>query len=377
MHIGMNLLVLTDRSPGGTGHHAISLFEALVEASGRDASNVTVTGFANSDAAQYFSPQARQRLCLLPPGRGWPRIINELIRLPLAARRAGVGIMVNPAFFGVPWGGRRCALIIHDLYFRSEPALVPPARRLLLKAIVPLLGRNSDWIFAVSRATKAQIEAYYPAMGRKTAVLHSGNRVLSRNAPPRANPLGRPYLLLVGHMTANKSPGILLSALAAIRAAGRDMTVVHIGDEAGRLGPLADAAGVADSVVLLGRQPDDVLAAYYAHCEALVIPSIREGFGLPLIEAQAQGAPVVASSCDALIEIGGTSALFFPIDDIEACTAAILTLLDDPVGRRELIARGYENAANFRWDRTAAQLLEALRNGSDQRVTARRRISEA
>ncbi len=359
--IGVNLLVLTERPPGGTGHHAVSLFEALVEAELAQATSARLTGFAVEAAAPYFSAQARSRLVLLPSGRGLERIVNELLRLPLAARRYGIDLMVNPAFFGAPWGSPSRALIIHDVYFRSVPHLVPWRRRMLLRAVVPLLGRRSDAIFTVSQSTRSELARFYPQLGSRAEVLHSGNRLLSGpGADLSQSPVDRPYLLMVGHLTANKAPETVISALAILKREGRSLALVHVGDDGGRLPPLAAEAGVAADVVTLGRQPDHVLAACYEHCEALVIPSVREGFGLPLIEAQALGAPVIASSCEALVEVGSNSALYFPVHSPEGCAKAILTLLADPERRRELVERGYVNCARFRWDKTAQRLLEAL-----------------
>lgn len=356
LHIGVNLLVLTRRPPAGTGYYAISLFEALVEV---DRPGTTVTGFAAQEAAGYFSARARERLHILPSGGRRDRVLNELLRLPRAARRAGVDVTVNPAFLGAPWGSPRRALVIHDLYFRSVPTLMPRRRRWLLRAAVPWLARASDPVFAVSAATRTELAAFYPPLGARARVLHNGNRTLRGDASP-ASPTSRPYLLMVGTLTANKSPEVVVAALAALRRMGRDLMLVHIGDDQGRLAPLAAAAGVEADVAVLGHQPDDVLLTHYAHCAALVLPSIREGFGLPLIEAQAQGAPVIASDCDALVEVGGDAALFFPVNDPDALVEAVLTVLDDPARRAVLVERGRANAAKFSWDRTAAELLAAL-----------------
>jgi glycosyltransferase involved in cell wall biosynthesis len=270
-------------------------------------------------------------------------------------------LLINPAFFGVPWASPRSALIIHDLYFRSVPQLVPWRRRLLLRTVVPVLGRSSDVIFTVSQATRNELVRFYPRLGAKAEVLHNGNRVLllpGQAYPPA--PVSRPYLLMVGHLTANKSPETVVAALAELKREGRSLALVHVGDDAGRLGPLAGSAGLADDIIMLGAQPDDVLAACYAHCEALVIPSIREGFGLPLIEAQAHGAPVIASSCEALVEVGGGSALYFSVDRAQECASAIRTVLDNPEQRQRLVERGHANAGRFRWDATARRLLTVL-----------------
>ena len=359
--IGLNLLVLTERPPGGTGHHAISLFEALVEAETRGSTRARITGFAIAAAARHFSLEARARLVPLPGGGAATRMANEMLRLPRAAAKAGIDVLVNPAFFGAPWGRVKRALIIHDLYFRSAPRLVPPRRRALLRAIVPLLARRSHAIFTVSQATKSELERYYPQAGAKAHVLHNGNRsLLGPGETAGGPPVDAPYLLMVGHLTANKSPETVVRALAILREAGRDLVLVHVGDDAGRLAPLAATAGLSDRIMMLGPQSDAVLAACYAHCEALVIPSLHEGFGLPLIEAQAHGAPVVASDCDALVEVGGRSALYFPVASPQECAQAVASILDDRPRRDALVERGFENAARFRWDLTAERLLEVL-----------------
>ena len=375
VRIGVNLLVLTDRPPGGTGHHAISLFEALVEADQDGAARAQIVGFAVDEAAQHFSAAARERLVMLPSGQGWRRALNELVRLPLAARRAGITWMINPAFFGAPWGSPKRALIIHDLYFRSVPHLVPSRRRTLLRAVVPLLGARSDIIFTVSNATRTELVRYYPGLAKRTLVLPSGNRALRSEGDQRTDQddypdphlpapvpaqVRQPYLLMVGHLTANKSPQTVVAAMAALNQLGRGLTLVHVGDDAGRLGPLGTEMGVSGDIVALGPQSDPVLAGCYEHCSALVIPSIREGFGLPLIEAQAHGAPVIASACDALMEVGGKTALYFPVGSATACADVISLVIDDAVTRDRLIERGYANAARFRWDRTANLLLEQI-----------------
>lgn len=358
--IGVNLLVLTRRPPGGTGYYAINLFEALIAAECDDSASVRIDGFAEEGAERYFSELARNRLVLLPSGTGFTRIVNEMLRLPLAARQAGVDIMINPAFLGVPWGSPRRATVIHDLYFRIA-GLIPLRRRMLLRALVPPLARRSDSVIVDSHATKADLAHFYPHLVSKAEVVHCGNRDLRVRGDVSRPAYDRPFLLMVGAMTANKAPETVIAALASLRREGRDIMLVHIGDDLGRIVPAAERAGVAASIVLLGRQPDDVLAAHYRYCEALVLPSIREGFGLPLIEAQAQGAPVIASSCDALVEVGEDSVLYFPVENAEKCAEAIRGVLDDPEQRRVLVDRGSANAARFRWDRTAQRLIEVLK----------------
>ena len=356
LHIGVNLLVLTRHPPAGTGFHAINLFEALVAANQPD---IIITGFAARGTEAYFSLKAGAKLHLLPSTSRLDRLANELVRLPLAARASRVDLVLNPAFLGVRWGSPRRSLIIHDLYFRSDPTLVPKRRRWLLRTVTPWLARGSDPLFAVSKATRAQMCKFYPELGQRTKVLVNGNRVLA-GAPTPTSPFTRPYLLMVGTLTPNKAPEVVVAALAKLRRSGIDLMLVHIGDDCGRLNPLAAEADISDDVVVLGRQPDNVLRNHYAHALAVVLPSIQEGFGLPLIEAQACGAPIIASNCDALKEVGADAASFFRLDDPSALADAVLTLIADPAHRSDLIERGQRNAARYSWERTAAEFLHAI-----------------
>jgi glycosyltransferase involved in cell wall biosynthesis len=120
---------------------------------------------------------------------------------------------------------------------------------------------------------------------------------------------------------------------------------------------VAAAERLADRVRLLGPVPAADLAALYAAATAFVFPSLYEGFGLPPLEAMAQGTPVVASRASCLPEVLGDAALLVAPDDEEALAEALRAILADPGLRAELSQRGLARAARFSWERTAASTL--------------------
>jgi glycosyltransferase involved in cell wall biosynthesis len=128
--------------------------------------------------------------------------------------------------------------------------------------------------------------------------------------------------------------------------------------EDGSIGAAAER--LAPRVRLLGALPQELLEQYVSHAEALVQPSLYEGFGLPPLEAMAAGCPTIVSHAAALPEVCGNAALYFdPLDPVSMADA-ILRLLRQPELRATLRCRGLERARRFTWDRSAQAVLTVL-----------------
>jgi glycosyltransferase involved in cell wall biosynthesis len=123
--------------------------------------------------------------------------------------------------------------------------------------------------------------------------------------------------------------------------------------------------GVADRVTLTGRVTDAQLAALYERCIAVCVPSVAEGFGLPLLEAAAAGAPVVASDLPVFRELEGLAALYAPPRDEQAWADALERIVADDALRRESAVRACAVAREYTWDRTAAIALTAYEQARD------------
>jgi glycosyltransferase involved in cell wall biosynthesis len=169
-------------------------------------------------------------------------------------------------------------------------------------------------------------------------------------------------LLHVGSTIARKRIDVLLRVFAGVRAGCPSARLVRVG------GPLtadqralARELGVDSAIVVLPFLDRSTLAAVYRRSALVLLPSEREGFGLPMLEALACGTPVVASDIEALREVGGTAAIYCPPDDLDAWVVAVTRALaerrDDPARWRARQRAGTDRAAAFSWSRYATDLV--------------------
>jgi glycosyltransferase involved in cell wall biosynthesis len=118
---------------------------------------------------------------------------------------------------------------------------------------------------------------------------------------------------------------------------------------------MVESMGLAGDVTFTGYVPDEELPALYAAADALLMPSLYEGFGFPLLEAMACGTPVVCSRASSLPELAGDAALLVDPDDSEAFAAAITRLIQEPQLASTLRQRGLLHARQFTWEAAARQ----------------------
>jgi glycosyltransferase involved in cell wall biosynthesis len=173
-------------------------------------------------------------------------------------------------------------------------------------------------------------------------------------------------LLHVSSTIARKRIDVLLTIVAAVRKQRPDVRLVRVG------GPftadqrrLARELGIEEAIVVLPFLDRSTLAAVYRRCALVLLPSEREGFGLPVLEALACGTPIVASDIDALREVGGTAVDYCAPEDIDAWTSAVVRVLaerrDDPALWRARRTAGIERAASFSWSHYTSDVVALYR----------------
>lgn len=231
--------------------------------------------------------------------------------------------------------------------------------KLLQQWIVRGLSRASA-IVAVSRATMRDVEKIVgsAAERRRHYTVHMGlnhgyRRLESHDAEARLSSIGvikRPYILHVGSNLRRKNRDGVLRIFARVAARWNGVLVFAgepLNDE---LAALAQALGISDRLTVVAKPETPLLEALYSRAMALVFPSRYEGFGWPVIEAQASGCPVICSHAGPLPEVVGEGGIICPLDDEEAFASAILRL-SDPVERDSWVRRGLVNAAEFSTER--------------------------
>ena len=262
----------------------------------------------------------------------------------------------------------RTLLTVHDLSFVRVPQAASPPLKAYLDRVVPRSVKMADHILADSQATKDDLLELYSTAADKITVLYSGvdsrfqritNAAVLEQAKAKYGLTGVDYLLSVGTVQPRKNYSRVIRALAGLRQQGYDLHYAIAGGK----GWLEDEmhqtiaeTRLGDAVHLPGFVDDDDLPALYSAARTLVIPSLYEGFGLPILEAMACGTPVITSSLSSLPEVAGKAGILVNPLDISAIGDAILRIESDSQHRAFLIDAGYQQVRKFTWERAARQL---------------------
>jgi glycosyltransferase involved in cell wall biosynthesis len=287
------------------------------------------------------------------------RVVHPMWRLlgfPTAERLTGGVDVVHSLDLVAPPTRTALVLTIHDLVTSELPHLHPArAARAQQRRLAQL--RRADAIVAVSKSTADALEALGIGDGR---VFVAANGLTALPEPVDPPVPDRPFVLAVGTLEPRKGHELLIRAFADARLG--QVGLVFAGPTAGRSGELLDLAsrlGVADRLTILGHVDDPILAGLYRDARVMCMPSLAEGFGLPVLEAMAAGLPAIASDLPAAQEVAGDAAVLFPVGDIGALTRALELTVGDPALRARLRAAGPPRAADFSWNAAAQATIRA------------------
>lgn len=256
-------------------------------------------------------------------------------------------------------------LTVHDLIFERYPQHHTQRNRWFLHVAMPLFVHAASAIIAVSRHTRSDLVTLYGADPAKIHVVYEG--VDERFVPAAEDDIqrvaaayspGRPYLLMVGTLEPRKNHPAALVALARLKAWGWPHRLLLVGGQGWLFDPIRrqiDALGLAGDVHFAGYVPDADLPPLYSGAACVLVPSLYEGFGFPVLEALACAAPVVCSNASSLPEVAGGAALLVAPADDEGLAHAVHLILSQPQLAASLAEAGRRQAARFRWDACASE----------------------
>jgi glycosyltransferase involved in cell wall biosynthesis len=249
---------------------------------------------------------------------------------------------------------RRVILTVHDATYWLYPDTLSSGARWYYKPSLEVQLRRRDRIDgvlsdSVSAAGDLERVAGFHAKieGIPLGVDQSFHPEALQNAL-EADPADQ-YILSVGTREPRKNIETVMAAYAALVRMGAQVPKLLIIGRRGWGRPLEVPPDILDRVEFVDTVTDKQLAAYYRRCSLFVIPSRYEGFGLPLLEALASGAPCVAADIPVFHEVAGDAARYVPADDVQAWTHAIKELLEDPAQCATLSELGMGRAATFTW----------------------------
>lgn len=378
--LGLNLLFLIPGHTGGRETYARELIAAMFAID----PTLDATAFVSRDGARAFVRELNtsMRVVQLPISARRPEqwAAGELVLLPAAAARTRVDIVHSMANFGPAAGPFRRVLTIHDLQYRAVPELLSRTRLAGTAALLGLATRRAHRIIAVSQFSRDELVAELDVRPGLVEVIPNGV-----GTPSSAHAVGEPELrerhrlgtrqivLSVASDLPHKNLDVLLAAVRRIPD-GRRPVLVCAGPQTDgpRLRAAARLADVEDDVRLLGfRAPEELEGLYRIAC-CVALPSLYEGFGLPVLEAMARGVPVACSDLPALREVAGDAALVFSPTRPEEIALSIERILQDGATARQLRTAGLGQAARFSWERTAKATLACYRRAlSGSRAAAR------
>lgn len=282
------------------------------------------------------------------------RAVHPLWRLlsaPRAEQITGPVDVVHSLDLIAPPTQLPLVMTVHDLAAVEQPELHSHRTVQIQRRRLAQLGRAAA-IITVSHSTADALVRRGIARER----IQVAPLGLTPLPPPSAVPLpSQPFVLAVGTLEPRKGHDVLISAFAA--AGLSDARLVFAGPTAERsdaLQALAVRLGVGDRLDILGPVDDAVLSGLYRRASLLCMPSLGEGFGLPVLEAMSVGLPVVASDIPPMREVAGDAAVRVPAGDVRAFGDALRRVLGDSQLRAELARRGAARATAYTWAATAA-----------------------
>ncbi len=271
----------------------------------------------------------------------------------------------------------RVVTTIHDLGSRKVPHTLAEETLTALEDNLRRSTARAQRIITVSAAVRDELVDLGYAPREAIDVVHHGPGQLAEvEATEIPESVRIPYVLHVGTLEPRKNVLGLLAVWEILR--GRDVDVpllVLCGRYGWKADELRKAVGEAEAAgwaLHLGYVGEGELAALYRNATLVAFPTLYEGFGLPAVEAQQAGAPLVCSDLPVLHEVAGDGAAYAPPDDPEAFADAVEALLKDPDARRSLAERGRRNAAGLSWQRAAEQTVDTWTRAAAHPVEAAR-----
>ncbi len=371
LRVGLNLIFLGERA-GGAGRYARELPGALLAAEPATEVHVFVSRDAPPDLRE--EPWAGEvRWTTVPVTLAGPptHVPAEYLLLPAVAAARHLDVLHSPANTGPAITPSVASVVsVLDLIWLHRPEEWEASARVhhTMRRRVGRAVRNADRIFAISAAAAADLTATLGVAAGRIELTPLGARraevvPIDEEALRRELDVGAARLVLcVAQMRPYKNLHRLIRALPELDP---DVVLVLPGAPTPHeveLRALAEQLGVTSRVRFPGWLSDEWLEGLYAACDVFALPSLIEGFGLPVIDAMLRHVPVACSNTPALAEIAGDAALTFDPERQDEVTAAIRRLLADRDLAERLGERGSRRATEFTWERTGRTSLAGYRH---------------
>lgn len=328
---------------------------------------------------QFYIFLRSKPLSLMPKENEWFRYI--IIPGPFAWLRTSlplylqlkrnIDVFFSPAHYSPPFCPVPLVVTIHDLSYVYYP------QEFLKKDLYKLTHWTKESvekaakIICVSQTTKKDVMKHYAIPEEKIVVIYNGyEKTVSENKNNTSKILSTyslsdtKYLLYAGTLQPRKNISFLVRTFAKLHINYPTLKLVLTGKKGwlyDEIFETVQSLSLQKKVIFTGYVSDEELITLYRNALCFVHPSLYEGFGLPLIEAMANGCPVVSSFASSLPEIGGDACLYFDPKNEADLTEKLQTIIESQTTRKELIRKGKERVTFFSWEKSGEETVKVLR----------------
>jgi glycosyltransferase involved in cell wall biosynthesis len=377
--VGLNLLFLVPGETGGMRVYSSNLIRKLAETS-PDLELVVFVGREGAEVAELEFDGAEVVTIDVSAYPMERRLVAEQRIFPEVVRDHRLDLLHSLGTWSPIDVGAASVVTVHDVIYARFPRMNSSTAREDWVAAARPGAQAADRVIAPSEAAATDITSLLGVPRDRIDVIHQAGKPLGPATPETElrEKLGlgdAAVVLCVSPRRAHKNTVRLFRAVARLEP--ESSTVLVMPGYPTRFEAEIDAEvprlGIADRVRLPGRVSDEDLEGLYAIASCLVMPSLIEGFGIPVLEAMERGLPVACSTAPSLPEVAGDAARYFDPEDEGEIATAISEVIRDSRLRERLAAAGRERARRFSWERTARQTIESYerawaRNGAQ--VTA-------
>ncbi len=345
----------------GIGRYVRNLARALVPLLRKDERLVLI------EDSHYSLPLQEPSVVHVPLDAS-PFTLRQQWAVPRYLARLGAVCYHSPYYLMPFRPGVPTLLTVYDVIPLLFPQHTTPRARFLFRWMHSLALGAASRVVVVSETTRRDLTRHFTRVSCPVSVIPLAADPVFRppttevvEAVKRRYALHSPYMLYLGSGKPHKNLPRLIEAWVEVHRHFSDHILVIAGLGNARTVMRGQPLDLSGSVRWLGSVTDEALAALYGGAHLFVFPSLYEGFGLPVLEAMACGAPVVCSAVGALQEVAGDAALYFNPEDAEDIADALVRALEDESLRERLSRAGLQRAASFSWARAAQTTLTLYR----------------
>jgi len=364
MRIGINLLYLIPGVVGGTETYAAGLLSGLSQIDHENEFFI----FVNQSAADWPIPENKNFIRVVCPVEGpvrYRRYFFEQCRFPDLLSQYKIDLLHSLSYVGPLRSPCPSVTTIHDLNFIDIARTIGLIKRIVLRFFSTQSAKRANHVITVSHFSKGRLCKRLKLPEEKITVIlestddkNSIDHSIQVDALLKHYGIKQPYMMAFGSSTLHKNISRLMQAFVSLKdSLPHNLVLV------GHLPPNIDVPailkdyGLNHRLIVTGYVPNDHVGPLLSGADLFVFPSLYEGFGLPLLEAQKADVAVACSFAGSLPEVAGKSVAFFDPLSVDAIARTIYQCLSDNSLRTELRRLGRENVSRFSWRKAASETL--------------------